>query len=319
MSMQTNAEFRPRVAAVIPCYNASRHIGEAIRSVLSQTYTAIDVIVVNDGSTDDFEAAVAPFRDRITVIDQQNSGQAAARNRGLAAASAPYVAFLDADDRWHPEKIARQVDILETHPDCGLVHTTRALIDAEGRAVRESPLAPPPLHRASGNCLLPLLSTNAIIVSSVMVRMTLIDHESFAADLCGVEDWDMWLRLATRTRFVRIDEPLTDYRVHEFNFSSDQGTMSRATIRLMDRVLIRERERPARRAAMATRHEARLELAHREYENGNYREARRWLGDAFPKLGAVDAVRYCATFLPPGLFTTARSAWRGLRRVRARG
>ena len=98
MSMQTKADARPRVAAVIPCYSAARHIGEAIGSILSQTYEPIDVIVVNDGSTDDFDGAIAPFRDRITVIEQPNSGQAAARNRALAAAEASYVAFLDADD-----------------------------------------------------------------------------------------------------------------------------------------------------------------------------------------------------------------------------
>ena len=210
MSMQTRVDARPRVAAVIPCYNSARHIGEAIGSILSQTYQPIDVIVVNDGSTDDFKGAIAPFRDRITVIDQPNSGQAAARNRALAAAQATYVAFLDADDRWHPEKIATQVATLDADPECGLVHTVAALIDTQGRTVRESPLLPPPAHRASGDCLLALLSANAIVISSVMVRKTLLDRESFGVDFCGVEDWDMWVRLAARTRFARIDEPLTD-------------------------------------------------------------------------------------------------------------
>ena len=317
--MRTTAEGQPRVAAVIPCYNAARHIGEAIQSILSQTCQPIDVIVVNDGSTDDLDAAIAPFRDRITLIDQPNSGQAAARNRALAAVDATYVAFLDADDRWHPEKIARQLAVLEAQPECGLVHTGVGLIDAEGRAVRESPLLPPPAHRASGDCLLALLSANAIVISSVMVRKTLIDQESFRVDVCGVEDWDMWVRLAGRTRFARIDEPLTDYRVHGTNFSSDGRVMSRATVKLMDGVLAREKDGPARRAAIASRRGAVLEVANREYENQNYLEARHWFRDAFPRLGAPDIVRYGATFLPAGVFATARSAWRGLRGVRARG
>jgi len=319
MSMRTTVETRPRVAAVIPCYNAARHVGEAIQSILNQTYEPIDVIIVNDGSTDDLAGALAPFRDRIQIIDQPNSGQAAARNRALAAAQATYVAFLDADDRWHPEKIARQVAMLEERPDCGLVHTLAGLIDTEGRAVRESPLLPPPAHRASGDCLLPLLGANAIVISSVMVRKTLIEQESFRVDVCGVEDWDMWVRLAARTRFERIDEPLTDYRVHDTNFSSDARVMSRATVKLMDGVLARETDRAARRAATASRHGAVLEVANREYERQNYLEARRWFRDAFPRLGAPDIVRYCATFLPAALFATARSAWRGLRGVRARG
>jgi glycosyltransferase involved in cell wall biosynthesis len=319
MSMQTKADARPRVAAVIPCYNAARHIGEAIGSILSQTYEPIDVIVVNDGSTDDFDGAIAPFRDRITVIEQPNSGQAAARNRALAAAEASYVAFLDADDRWHPEKIARQVAHLEEHPECGLVHTVWSLIDGDGRPVRESALLPPPAHRASGDCLLALLGGNAIVISSVVVRRRLLAHELFAVDLCGVEDWDMWVRLATRTRFARIDEPLTDYRVHQTNFSSDTRVMSRATVKLMEGVLARETDHAARRAARVSRHEAMLEVANREYEHGNYLEARRWFRDAFPRLRAADMVRYCATFLPAGVFTTARSAWRGLTGVRNGG
>lgn len=319
MSMRTTADARPRVAAVIPCYNAARHIGEAIASILSQTCQPIDVIVVNDGSTDDLAAAVAPFRDRIQVIDQPNSGQAAARNRALAATDATYVAFLDADDRWHPNKIARQVAVLEAQPECGLVHTAVDLIDADGHSVAASPLLPPPAHRASGDCLLALLRANAIVISSVMVRQTLLDRESFRVDICGVEDWDMWVRLAARTRFARIDEPLTDYRVHDTNFSSDNRVMSRATVKLMDGVLAREKDGAARRAAMASRHGAVLEVANREYEHQNYVEARHWFRDAFPRLGAPDIVRYCATFLPAGMFATARSAWRGLRGVRARG
>jgi glycosyltransferase involved in cell wall biosynthesis len=314
--MQIKDDDRRRVAAVVPCYNASKYVGEAISSILAQTYQPIDVIVVNDGSTDDFAGAIAPFRGRIIVIEQPNSGQAAARNRALAATEATYVAFMDADDRWHPQKIAKQVALLETQPECGLVHTVATLIDGEGRAVRESPLLAPPAHRASGDCLLDLLTGNVIIISSVLVRKRLLDQESFSVDMCGVEDWDMWVRLAARTRFARIDEPLTEYRVHESNFSWDKRVMCRATVKLMDGVLVREKDRTARRRAKAVRRDAMLEVANVEYEHDNYLEARRWFRNAFPWLGVPDVVRYCATFLPPEVFTRARSAWRGLKRVR---
>jgi glycosyltransferase involved in cell wall biosynthesis len=316
--MQTRVTGRPRVAAVIPYYNAAKYIGQAVGSILNQTYQPIDVIVVDDGSTDDFDAAIAPFSDRITVIRQPNSGQAAARNRALAAAAnATYIAFMDADDRWHPEKIARQVAWLEADRECGLVHTVAALIDAEGQPVRESALLPPLAHRATGDCLLALLGGNVILISSVMVRKTLLDQESFSVDMCGVEDWDMWVRLAARARFARIEEPLTDYRVHETNFSWDKRAMSRSTVKLMDSVLAREQNRAARRTAKTVRREAALDVANREYEKGNYTEARRWFGLALPRLGKTDMVRYCATFLPADVFTRARRAWRGLKRVRA--
>jgi glycosyltransferase involved in cell wall biosynthesis len=304
---------RPRVAVVIPCFNAARHIGEAITSVLRQTYDEIDIVVVNDGSTDDFEGAVAPFRDRITVLTQANSGQGTARNRGIAAAHAEFIAFLDADDRWHEDKTARQVALLRDRPECGVVHTGRQLIDAEGAAVGASPLAPEPAHHARGDCLLDLIGGNPIIASSVMVRRSLLAGEEFATDLSGVEDWDMWLRLAARTRFARIDEPLTHYRVHSTNFSWDRRVMARATAHLMERVLSRHSDTTVRAAAAAHRHEAILEVAHREYERGNRLEAQRWFRKAAPWLHWADLVRYGGTFVPPRMHVTAQRAWRAMR------
>jgi glycosyltransferase involved in cell wall biosynthesis len=308
---------RPRVAAIIPCFNASKYIGEAVESALGQTYGHVDVIVVNDGSTDDFDRAIAPFRDRITLISQPNSGQGAARNRGMAAARATFVAFLDADDRWHPEKTSRQVATLAAHPECGLVHSARRLVGSAGATIPRSPLTPELREQAHGDCLWQLIQRNSIIISSVMVRRSLLDGERFSTDMGGVEDWDMWVRLAGRTRFAWIDEPLTDYRVHETNFSWDTRTMSRATVKLMDGVLRREQDPKIRLAAAAQRREYMLEVAHLEFERGDHHEARRWFSQAFPRLKAADLVRYGATYVPDSLHLAVRSAWRVLRRSRA--
>jgi glycosyltransferase involved in cell wall biosynthesis len=311
-----SAGTRPSVTAVIPCFNAARHVGEAIDSVLRQTGANVEIVVVNDGSTDDFDTAVAPFRSRITIVSQANAGQGTARNRGIAEARTPYVAFLDADDRWRPDKTARQVAFLETHPECGLVHTARAIIGVNGEGVPESPLAPEPVRPARGQCLVELIAGNSIIVSSVMVRRSLLDEVPFATDVSGVEDWDLWVRLAARTRFEYLDEPLTEYRVHDTNFSWDRRVMASATVRLMDGVLRRERDGDVRRAARAHRHQAILEAAHLEYERGRHLEARRWFRKASPRLDVDDVLRYAATYMPRLLHGAARRAWRGAKRLK---
>lgn len=304
---------RPLVAAIIPCFNLSKYIGEAVASVLCQTYDNIEIVVVNDGSTDDFDNAIAPFRDRVHVISQVNAGEGAARNRGVAATNADFVAFLDADDRWRPDKTAKQAALLDSRPDCGLVHSARTLIDADGRVIDASPLAPEPSHDARGHCLLPLVGGNPIIASSVMLRRRLLENELFITDRLGGADWDMWLRLAPRTRFERVDEPLTDYRVHPTNFSRHRGSMARGTVRIMDGVLARESGGAVRAAAAAQRHEAILEVAHLEYEAGNYPEARRWFRKAGPRLQMADIIRYGGTFMPPRIHATAQRAWRAMR------
>jgi len=111
----------PLVSVVMPAYNAERHIGEALESVLAQTYAPIEIVVVDDGSSDATAEAVRRFGPRVRFTAQTNAGAGAARNRGVAMASGRYIAFLDADDSWPPEKLARQVEILQQNPACDLV------------------------------------------------------------------------------------------------------------------------------------------------------------------------------------------------------
>ena len=123
----------PRVSIVIAVYNGAPTVGRALASVFAQTYTDCEVIVVNDGSTDDTAAVLARFRDRISVVTQDNRGLSAARNAGVRASTGEYVAFLDDDDEWMPEKIARSVPILDADRDCALVYTLALKVDPHGR------------------------------------------------------------------------------------------------------------------------------------------------------------------------------------------
>ena len=123
----------PRVSIVIAVYNGAPTIERALASVFAQTYTDYEVIVVNDGSTDDTGAVLAHLSDRIRLITQGNRGLSAARNAGVRASTGEYVAFLDDDDEWMPEKLARCVPVLEADRDCALVYTLALKVDPQGR------------------------------------------------------------------------------------------------------------------------------------------------------------------------------------------
>src|SRR5436305_4940478 len=123
------------VSVIIPAYNYARYIAEAIDGALAQTHAPLEVIVVDDESTDDTPRVLAGYGDRIRTIRQPNGGAAAARNTGMAAARGEYVAFLDADDVWLPRKLELQLQRFEADPDLGLVHCAMEVIDREGRTV----------------------------------------------------------------------------------------------------------------------------------------------------------------------------------------
>ncbi len=123
----------PRVSIVIAVYNGASTVERALASVFAQTYTDYEVIVVNDGSTDDTAAVLARFGDRIRVLTQANRGLSAARNAGVRASTGEYVAFLDDDDEWMPEKLARCVPVLDADRDCALVYTLALKVDPQGR------------------------------------------------------------------------------------------------------------------------------------------------------------------------------------------
>lgn len=127
----------PRVCVVIPAYNGALFIGEALESLLNQSRPADQIIVVNDGSTDETAEILRGYADKIQIINQPNTGVAAARNRGLAAAEGDLVAFLDQDDLLLPDKLQRQVDCLAQHPGAGMLHSGWRLVDAAGRKLSD--------------------------------------------------------------------------------------------------------------------------------------------------------------------------------------
>jgi glycosyltransferase involved in cell wall biosynthesis len=208
----------PAVSIVLPTFNQARWLDGAIESVRRQTFADWELLVVDDGSTDDTPAIVARYADdaRIRYLPGPRTERAAARNRGIAASSGDLVAFLDTDDRWLPEKLDRQVAALAAARDAGLCYTIARFVDAGDRplALRKPPRA------VAGNLFPALMRANLIIIASVVARRRCLDEvggfdETLPA--YGCEDWDVWLRIARRHPITVVDDELTLYRVHAGN------------------------------------------------------------------------------------------------------
>lgn len=227
----------PSVSVVIPVFNGAKYLRHTIESVLAQSYPEIEIVAVDDGSSDDSPHILKGFDNRVRVIRQPNFGVAVARNRGILAARGDCVAFLDQDDWWRPEKVSRQVACLDD-PSVGLVHTHTIYFDD----LRQEVSAPldPEAHPEEyvGWCYEKLLFGNAICNSSVIVRRELFARSGLCdLQIAGntVQDYDLWLRLARITQFAYVAEPLTVFRLHPA-----QGTVNR---RMMLREQIKVRKR----------------------------------------------------------------------------
>lgn len=221
----------PRVSVVIPAYNAAGTLPEALDSVFRQTFTDYEVVVVDDGSTDSTPELLAGYGDRLRVFYKVNEGKpAAARNLGVNRARGEYVAFLDADDRWLPEKVALQANLLDSRPAVGLVYTATAVVDGKGRELRVSRCAPETRGRIGG-----LLSVrNVMVGSSVMARRRAIEEAGgFDESLTSIENWDLWIRIARQWQVDFVDQPLTLYRIHEGNRSANVELRRRNIFRII--------------------------------------------------------------------------------------
>jgi len=213
-----------KVSVIIPNYNYARYVGGAIESVLTQAYTNIEIIVVDDGSTDASKDVLFNYGDSIKVISQQNRGVSAARNNGAAASSGEFVAFLDADDEWLPEKIEKQVARFRDDPSLGLVHVGVDEIDETGNSLRHR------LEGASGDATRELLMLGCKGVlgggSGLMVPRAVFDEiGGFDTRLSTSADWDFFFQVASRYTIAFVPEVLLRYRIHNTNMSANVAVM----------------------------------------------------------------------------------------------
>lgn len=201
-----------KVSVVVTSFNYGRYVGGCLESILNQTYQDFDVIVVDDGSTDDTARVVEPYLShRVRYHYQTNQGQASSKNTGIRLTDGEIVAFLDADDQWEPNKLERQLPLLD-NPRVGVAYTGGRVIDAEGRPLGIPPRADYMVFRR-GKITRWLGFENIVPFSSVAVRRSLLnEHGAFDETLTMGIDWDLWLRLSCETEFDFLPEPLLIYR-----------------------------------------------------------------------------------------------------------
>lgn len=210
-----------RVTVLLTCYNHLRYLPECLESVRSQTYRDFEVVALDDGSTDGTRQWLHEHAaDARLVFNEANLGTYATLNRGLELAKGEFVAVLNDDDVWLPEKLERQVALMDARPEVGLVHTDGAFIDGEGRRIEGSPLGFEFPRTETGDVLLALCAANKIIASAALVRRSCFEElGGFDPAYFGSGDWQMWIRIAERHQVGFVPEPLTLYRVHGENAS----------------------------------------------------------------------------------------------------
>lgn len=234
-----------RVSVVIPAYNATRFLPEAVESVRQQTTPVHEIIVVDDGSTDETEQVVQSLGGDIVYIRQANAGVSAARNRGISEATGEIIAFLDADDLWLPEKVANQINVFLSNPEVTLVAADRAEIDAQGGLLLDSLFKKQGLYaffaELRGNpipqALSRLVQVNFIPTSSVMVRKsTLAQVGVFDTAIRYGEDLELWARIASRYAIACLPEVLIRYRQHGNNATQATEKLLLDMVQVMKRI-----------------------------------------------------------------------------------
>ncbi|GHC06498.1 glycosyltransferase family 2 protein [Thermomonas carbonis] len=271
----------PLVSVIVAAFNAERFIEETCRSALAQTYPALEVIVVDDGSIDGTAAVVAALArsdKRLRLIRQANLGVAAARNKAIAAANGEFLAPLDADDLWDPTKISRQVSrMLEAGEDTGLVYCWWAWIDTDNVILDRSPR-----WRIEGRILQRLVEINVTGSASVpLFRRSTVERlgayrsELRASGCQGCEDWDLVLRVAEHCHVAVVPEVLVGYRRSAESMSSDYRAMWRSRHEVMSALAARQAS-ISREILRRSRGQFALHIAGMSFWSRDYLKACRW-------------------------------------------
>ena len=307
MTARPGSAEQPRVSVVIPCHNGGRFLREAIESVLHQTFQAAEIVVVNDGSTDDTGAVARSF-EQVRYIQQRNQGAPAARNAGLRASTGDYLVFLDADDRLQPHALATGVESLAANPEWAFVSGNVRVIAEDGspRSVKD----PSP---ASGDPYIQLLRSNYIWTPGVvMYRREILRAVNGYVTWAGASaDYELNVRIARRFPIGRHSRVILDYRQHQSSMSSDVGYMLKSAVT----VRRAERRHACRTAEGRQAWQEGIALVQANYGGRLLKQMKSDLGMAERRGRAVLGVWYVVRYYPSGLIRLARGA---LRRAAAR-
>lgn len=302
---------KPRVSVVIPTYNSADRVKEAIDSVLAQSYSNFEIIVVDDGSTDNTESTLRQFGERIRYFKQQNQGVSSARNTAIRNSRGEYVAFLDSDDIWAAEKLAAQVLVLDSDPEVGLVYCDWSVMSGE-TVLQASYLNH--LRPASGYVFDELIQRGFVLTSGVVVRRSCLeDVGCFDTTLTIAQDYDLWLRISYGWKIQLVDKCLLTKRSFDGSLSTNLTRTAVERIELYRKAL---RNLPSMTLQSRRLIEGQLAINHWDvgyiqFDNFSFMEARKSFASSFVYARRVKTLAYlAATYLPVSLARAAKAVWR---------
>jgi len=313
MSMN-NELVQPRVCVIVPAYNTSAYVAETLDSVCAQTYSNYEVVVVNDGSPDtpELENALAPYRSRIQYLTRPNGGLAAARNTGIGATSAEFIALLDSDDIWEPDYLAKQIGYIRQHPETDLVYGDALFFGTELAGERFMELYP----SAGDVTAEALISRRCNVMVSVLVRREALTGAGlFDERLRRCEDLDMWVRVAkSGYRIGYHNDVIIRYRRHDQSLSAGPLPMLRALTdvygKFQENLQLSPGEQRAVEAQLAQyRAEATFFEGREAFIPGNFELARKQLAAANtvlrrPRISVITALISISPHLVHRIFTS---------------
>jgi len=224
----------PRISVIIPCYNNKPYLRECLDSVLNQTFSDYEVIVVDDGSTDGTGEIIQSYLPRVRYLRQSNQGPAAARNAGIEAASGEYIAFQDADDLWYPEKLEMQLKFMEANPRFAWAYSDMCTFN-EKQILQSSWFSDRPTHQ--GKVFEQLIYNNFIPTITVMVKKdALLSAGCFDSSFRSCEDKDLWLRMALQYEIGRLSRVLAKRRFHSNNLCRDNRLLIASEVEVMHKL-----------------------------------------------------------------------------------
>lgn len=276
----------PTVSVVIPCYNCVKTLRTSVESIIAQEEISAQIVLVDDGSTDETPSLMrelcACYPGRIITAYQSNQGPSAARNKGITLIDSDYIAFLDSDDYWAPNKLHQSISFMIQHPEYGLSHTQAIMVGEDGNYFRAMQ------SRAAykGNCFAELVRQNGLITSTVCIRREVVKRCGlFDVSLRVCEDWEYWIRIAHDFEFGVLEEALTYYRVHETNVSHQIERMQAG-------------------------HRKLIEMNYLKYGNGAVAK------EIFDEAYVVFHSDYCVGFANAGKYSSALHEWANAARIR---
>jgi glycosyltransferase involved in cell wall biosynthesis len=317
------------LSVIVPAYNHAHHLPGCLGSILGSGVDGVEVIIVDDGSTDETASVVERFGDRVRYLRQENAGPAVARNRGFAESSGRYVTFLDSDDHLVPGGLARLCGVLDRHPENPLVFADtwmgtfaggfESFIGKFGGAAFEAlpvePIEPGVVRLERGPFFRRLSRRNVVFLGSLVLRREVFaESKGFDRSLVGAADWEFFMRLASRVAFTcDRREPASYYLQSSSSMSKNQDHMELEFAGALRRVLaqplsVEDRRWIARRLA-----EQEFGYAYQLYDRGEWAVAREHFGlglAARPDLKGL--AFWLASHLPPKVVGSARNWKRGI-------